>query len=41
MKGLLKVDNPITNKMDRYKIWAIHFCKNNIRAEDKDPRMYV
>ena len=25
MKGPLKVDNPITSKIDRYKIWAISF----------------
>jgi hypothetical protein len=42
MKGPLKVDNPITNKIDKYKIHAIHFfCKTNIGAENKDPRMYV
>ena len=33
MKGPLKVDNPITSKIDRYKIWAIPFCKNNIGVE--------
>jgi hypothetical protein len=41
MKGPLKVDNPITSRIDRFKIWAIFFCKNNIRVENKDPRMYV
>ena len=25
MKGPLKVDNPITSKVDRYKMWAITF----------------
>jgi hypothetical protein len=41
MKSSLKVDNPMTSKIDRYKIWAILFCRNNIRAKNKDPRMYV
>ena len=41
MKGPLKVDNPITSKIDGYKIWAIPFCKNNITAKYKDSRMYV
>ena len=41
MKGALKVDNPITSKIDRYKIWAIIFCKYYIRAENKNPRMFV
>ena len=41
MKGSSKVDNPITSKIDKNKIWVIPFCKNNIRAEYKDPRMYV
>ena len=40
MKGPLIVDNPITSKIDRYKIWTF-FCKNNIGARNKDPRMYV
>ena len=41
MKGPSKVDNPITTNVDRFKMWAIPFCKNNIGAENKDPRMYV
>ena len=41
MKGPLKINNPITSKIDRYKIWAIHFCQNNIGSQNKDPRMYV
>ena len=41
MNGPLKVDNPNTNKIDMYKLWAILFCKNEIRAENKDLRMYV
>ena len=41
MKGPLKVDNLITSKIDTYKIWAIHSCKNYIGVEDKDMRMYV
>ena len=41
MKGPLKVDTPITSKIDRYKIRAIPFSKNNIGAENKEPRMYV
>jgi hypothetical protein len=41
MYGPLKVDNPTTRKIDRYKIWAIPFCKNNIGVENKDHRMYV
>ena len=40
-KGPSKVDNPITNRIYRYKIWGILFCKNNVGAENKDPRMYV
>ena len=41
MKGALKVDNLIISKIDRYEIWVIPFCKNNMRVENKDPRMYV
>ena len=41
MKDPLKVDNPIATWIDGYKIQAIHFCKNNIRNENKDPKMYV
>ena len=39
MKGSLKVDGLITSKVDRFQMWAIPFCKNNIRAENKDPKM--
>ena len=41
MKGPLKVDNPITSKIYRYKIWSFLFCKNNLGVESKDHRMYV
>ena len=41
MKGLLEIDNAITRKVDRYKIWAIPFCKYNTGVENKYPRMYV
>ena len=41
MKGSLKIDNPIISKVDRFKMWAIPFCKNYMRAENKDPWMYV
>ena len=41
IKDPLKIDKPITNKIDRYKIWAIHLCKNNLRAENKDYGKYV
>ena len=41
MKGALKVDSPITIKLNRLKIWDILFCKNNVGAKIKDPRMYV
>ena len=41
MKGPFNVDNPITSMVNRFKMWAIIFCKNNIRAENKDPRLYV
>ena len=41
MKGSSKVDNPITSKVDKFKMRAIIFCKNNIGAKNKDPRMYV
>ena len=41
MKGPFKVDNPISSKVDRLKIWAIIFYENNIGAQNKDPRMYV
>lgn len=40
MKSPLKVDNPITSKVDRYKMWAIPFCKNKIGVGNKDPRMH-
>ena len=40
MKGPLKIDNPITSNIDRYKLRAIFFSKNNIGAKNKDPRMY-
>ena len=41
MKGSLKVDNPITNKIDRYKIWVSLFLKIIIGAENKDHGMYA
>ena len=41
MKGPWKVNNLITSKIGKYKIWAILFCKNNKRVVNKDPRMYV
>ena len=41
MKGPLKVDNPITSKIDKYKTRAFLFCKNNVKVENKDPRMYI
>ena len=41
MKSPLKVDNPITSKVDRDKLWANLFGKYNIGVENKDPRMYV
>ena len=41
MKVPLKIDISFTSMIDRYKIWAIPFCKNNIRDENKDPRIYV
>ena len=41
MKGPLKLNNSITSKVYRFEIWIIPFCKNNIRAKNKDPRMYV
>jgi hypothetical protein len=41
MKSASKVGNPMTSKIDRYNIWAIPFCKNYLRAENKDPRMFV
>ena len=41
MKGPLKVDLPITFTIDRHKIWAIPFSKNNVGAGNKDYRMYV
>ena len=41
MKGPLKVDIPISSMIERYQLWAIPFCKNNIGAENKDPRIYV
>jgi hypothetical protein len=40
-KGPSEVDNLSTSKLDRYKVWAIHFCKINIGVENKDPRIYV
>ena len=36
MNDPIKVDNPITSKIDRYKTWSIPFCKNNIEVENKD-----
>jgi hypothetical protein len=39
MKGPLKVNNPITNKVDKFKMWAIYFCKTNVSIENKDPRV--
>lgn len=41
MKGSLKINTPITSKFDRFKMWDILFCKNNIRVKNKDPRVYV
>ena len=41
MKGPLEVDIPITSKIDKYKIWAMHLFLNNVGAENKDPRIYV
>ena len=41
MKGPLKVDNPITSNVGGFKMWVILFYKNNIWAENKDPKMYV
>jgi hypothetical protein len=41
IKGPLKVDNPITSKIDKHKIWAIPFCEKYIGAANKDPRMYI
>lgn len=41
MKGPLKVKTPITSKSNRFKMWEIFFCENNIRTENKDPWMYV
>ena len=35
MKGPLKVDNPITSKIDGFKMWAIHFCKNNMKTKKR------
>ena len=40
MKAPLKVDNPITSKIDGFKIRGF-FYKNNIGVENKDSRMYV
>ena len=37
----LKVGNPNTSEVDKYKIWAIPFCKNIIGAQNKDSRMSV
>ena len=34
-EGSIKTNNPITNKMDRYKIKVIRFCKNNIGLKIK------
>ena len=34
MKGPLKVDNPITSLVDKFKMWAIPFRKNNIEVEN-------
>ena len=33
MKGPSKVKYPIISKIDRYKKWAIPFCKINVRVE--------
>ena len=41
MKGPFKADNPITSKIDMYKIWTIRFCKSNRGSKNKDPRVYV
>ena len=37
MKGPLTVDDLITSQVDRCKMWAIHFCKNNIGAKIRNP----
>lgn len=41
MKGPSKVDNHITSKVDRFKVCAIFKNYNNIRVENKDPKIYV
>lgn len=44
MRGALKVDNSITLITVRYigkKYGAFLFCKSNIGAENKDPKVYV
>jgi hypothetical protein len=41
MKGPFKIDNPITSKIDRYKYGPFDFFKNNIRAKNKDTKMYI
>ena len=37
MKGPLQVGNLITSEVNKFKMWAIPFYKNNIRVENKDP----
>ena len=41
MKGPSRIDSPITSKVDRYKMWAILFCKNDRGAKNKEYRIYV
>ena len=42
MKGPLKVNNPITSKVNLGLICGPFLsCKNKIGIENKDPRMYV
>ena len=41
INGPIKADKSITSKINRYKTWVILFCKNNLRVENKDPRMYA
>ena len=40
-KGLSKVDNPITSKVDKYKYGPLFFCRSNIGVEFEDTRIYV
>jgi hypothetical protein len=40
MRVPLKVDNPITSKVGKYiKCGPFFFCKSNVGAKNKDPRM--